>query len=73
MEVKPVLGDRGVFVDSAISVMVGNESLYGNYGGGALTAYDSAEDYEDFRRAVNRALATSRQETFEVRVELRIR
>lgn len=73
LEVKPVAGDRGVSVDSAVSVMADNTSLHGSYGSGALTAYDSADDYHDLRKAVDRAIARSRNQTFEVRVELRIR
>lgn len=73
LTVEPATGDLGVSTNSALSVMAHDRSLHGSYGSGARTAYDGADDYEDFRKAVDRALATARGKSFEIRVELRIR
>ncbi len=73
LRVQPATGDLGVSVQSALSVMADDRILYGSYGSGARSAYGGADKYEDFQKAVDRALATSRDKTFEIRVELRIR
>jgi hypothetical protein len=72
LRLEPARGDRGASVDSALSVMADDQSLHGSFGSGGRTAYDSADDYEDFRKAVDRVIATARDKTFEVLVELRV-
>ena len=73
LTLRPVEGERGEDVRMREAVMADGKGLRGSFGSGSRESYDSADDYEDFQRALSRALDTAGDKSFEARLELRVR
>lgn len=73
LEALPARGDRGVSVTARTLVTSGGRSLAGSYGNGVRDRYDDPSDFADTLEAIDKALAGSYGQTFEIRIELRIR